>query len=84
MTPIRNNESFITVEIRDVYGKPTCYPVDTDAKRFATIAGTKTLTRDTLIQVLGLCYAIAVVHRGNVTHVLRAADLHAMCNLIAA
>ena len=45
MSTIRHNENFITVQIRDVYGKATCYPVDTDAKRFASIAGTKTLTQ---------------------------------------
>lgn len=85
MTPIQNNERFITVQIRDVYGKPQCYPIDTDAKRFASIAGTKTLTQTTLIQVLGLCYAIAVCDRyGNVTNVFRSHDLHPMCDLIAA
>lgn len=85
MNTIKNNEHFITVQIRDVYGKATCYPLDTDAKRFASIAGTKTLTQTTLIQVLGLCYTIAVADGyGNISRVFRAHDLHPMCNLIAA
>jgi hypothetical protein len=85
MSTIRHNENFITVQIRDVYGKATCYPVDTDAKRFASIAGTKTLTQTTLIQVLGLRYAIAVADGyGNISRVFRATDLHPMCDVIAA
>lgn len=76
-------ENFITVEIRDVYGKPTCYPVDSSARAFAAIAGTKTLTQATLIQVLALCFSVVLVSRGSVLRIFRANDLHALCDLAA-
>jgi hypothetical protein len=83
MVPVQNNESFITVTIKDVYGKPVAYPMDKGARTFASIAGTKTLTQTTLIQVLSLLFAIVVLDRyGNVSAVFRATDLHSMCKAV--
>jgi hypothetical protein len=82
--PIANNENFLTIEIRDVYGKPTAYALDTAAKHFAAIARTKTLTQETLIHALGLGFAIVQLYRGNVVAIYRAPELHPMCARIAA
>jgi hypothetical protein len=49
------------VEIKNNYGREAIYPVDDEAKIFATIAGTKTLTRETLALVKKLNIAIEVV-----------------------
>lgn len=38
----------ILIEVRDVYGVATCYPVNDQAKLLAQIAGTKTLTNHAL------------------------------------
>ena len=48
----------ITIEIKNIYGKETIYPVCEKAKAFARIAGTKTLTRDTLKEISELGYYI--------------------------
>ena len=53
----------ITVEIRDVYGKPTVYPMDDAARTFADIAGTTTLTDMTLKRIKLLGYHINVTQR---------------------
>ena len=50
----------ITVEIREVYGEQKVYPICDKAQLFANIAGTKTLTHHTLIQVEQLGYLIQV------------------------
>jgi len=38
----------ITIEIRSVYGNLKAYPMCTNSKLFAEIAGTKTLTQGTI------------------------------------
>ena len=45
----------IRVVVKNVYGTDKVYPFCTKARNFAEIAGTKTLTRDTLrlVQLLG-------------------------------
>lgn len=48
----------ITIQVKDVYGVPTVYPVCEAAKLFADIAGTKTLTHRTLTQIEALGYEI--------------------------
>jgi hypothetical protein len=53
----------ITVEVRDVYGKPIAYPMDTAARIFADIAGTLTLTDMTLKRIKALGYHINVTQR---------------------
>jgi len=53
-----NQTLIITIEVKYVYGKPVVYPRDTEAELFAAIAGTQTLTSDTLTRVLELGYTI--------------------------
>ena len=48
----------IQVEVKNVYGNTTIYPVCDKAKMFASIAGTKTLTREALEKVKKLGYEI--------------------------
>lgn len=48
----------ITIQVKDVYGVQTVYPMCDDAKRFAEIAGTKTLTHRTLCQIESLGFEI--------------------------
>lgn len=50
----------IYVKVTSVYGKETIYPVCDKAKCFAQIAGTVTLTRDTLKWISKLGYCIEV------------------------
>lgn len=50
----------ILVEIKSVYGKEMIYPVCQDSKTLADIAGSKTLTRQTLHQITKLGYKIGV------------------------
>lgn len=52
----------IKVTIKSVYGNDVVYPACMDAKRFADIAGSKTLTDRTLRLVRDLGYGIEVVH----------------------
>lgn len=53
----------ITIQARSVYGETKIYPVDAAAKEFAAIAGTKTLTRDTLASALRLGFTIIELDR---------------------
>jgi hypothetical protein len=53
----------ITVTMKDVYGEPKCYPACSNAEAFAAIAGTKTLTRLTLREILRLGYTIIELNR---------------------
>jgi hypothetical protein len=48
-------ENEIRVVVKNVYGTDKVYPYCMKARHFADIAGTKTLTRDTLrlVQLLG-------------------------------
>ena len=48
----------ITIQIKSVYGELKVYPVCDDAKLFAAIAGTKTLTHATLCLVERLGFTI--------------------------
>ena len=49
------------VQIRDVYGTSKVYPENQTARIFARIAGTKTLTKDTLAEMLALGVTIDIV-----------------------
>lgn len=53
----------ITIQVRNVFGNDTVYPVDQAAKEFASIAGTKTLTRDSLASILRLGFVIVELDR---------------------
>jgi len=55
----------ITVTVRRVYGNPVIYPACEQARQFARIAGTKTLTLDTLRQIRALGYTITERHESN-------------------
>jgi hypothetical protein len=48
----------IIVEVKDVYGKPLVYPVSEEAKLFAIIAESKTLTPRVLKIIDSLGYEI--------------------------
>ena len=75
----------IIIQIKSVYGEPKAYPVDTAARHFASIAGTKTLTKDTLANVLGLGFQIWIADGyGGIAAKYGPTSLHTVCNLIAA
>lgn len=50
----------IEVEMRDVYGVTKFYPVCAKACIFARIAGTVTLTKETIKQIKLLDYAVII------------------------
>jgi hypothetical protein len=50
----------IQVEVKNVYGTQVVYPICPAAVWFARIAGTKTLTLDTLNCIKALGYAVEV------------------------
>ena len=52
----------ITVVIKSVYGNEQIYPVCEQAKLFAALAGTKTLTNQSLRLIKQLGYKINVSH----------------------
>ncbi len=54
------NDKVLEVRIENVYGEKKVYPVNTAAKIFAKIAGTKTLTVRTLIYAKDLGYTTKV------------------------
>ena len=67
----------IQIEIRNVYGEEKAYPVCHAGQRFAAIAGTKTLTRNTMVNVLAIGFAIQVVDRyGNVSRTFEAGKIN--------
>lgn len=51
----------IQIEMKEVYGETKVYPVCPKAKLFAKIAGTKTLTRETLENIERLGYQLELV-----------------------
>jgi hypothetical protein len=55
----------ITVEIRDVYGKTKFYPYCEDAKVFARIAGTTTLSEQNIRRIMQLGYKVKSLQRSN-------------------
>ena len=54
----RGNIMKITIEIKSQYGQTVAHPICCKAKLFAKIAGTKTLTLETLKAVKALGYEI--------------------------
>ncbi len=52
--------SGVTVEARTVYGQEKLYPVNVNAKLLARIAGTKTLSRAVLADVIALGLVVVV------------------------
>jgi hypothetical protein len=58
----------IQIQIKNVYGEEKAYPVCKSAVLFAKIAGTKTLTRSALTDILYMGFSVQVVDRyGNVS-----------------
>ena len=57
---IVNEDNEIRVTVQNVYGTDKVYPYCLKASYFAEIAGTKTLTRDTLRLVQLLGYQVTV------------------------
>jgi hypothetical protein len=53
----------ITVQVKNVYGNELIYPVCEQARLFADIAGTKTLSRTVVSQIKRLGYTIQVEQR---------------------
>lgn len=51
----------IQVRIKSVYGRDNIYPVCSNAKVFASLAGTQTLTKVALTKIKDLGYTIEVV-----------------------
>jgi capsid protein len=52
----------ITILRKDQYGRPVYYPVCDKAKMFANIAGTKTITSETVRHIKVLGYKINIQH----------------------
>ncbi len=50
----------ITVSIKNIYGRDVVYPICDDAKSFAQLAGTKTLTMDAIGHIKNLGYTVSV------------------------
>ena len=48
----------VTVTVRRIYGMPVIYPSDANARSFAAIANTKTLTRQTVRHIKNLGFEI--------------------------
>ena len=61
----KNMIMIITVEIKTEYGQERIYPGCDEAKSFAKIAGTKTLTRETCKLIKQLGYTFDVYKRFN-------------------
>jgi hypothetical protein len=56
-------QSTITIRVKDVYGQPKMYPACAASHIFASIAGTNTLTADTIKRIKTLGYQVNVEQR---------------------
>jgi hypothetical protein len=62
----------IQIQLRSVYGEEKAYPANDAARCIANIAGTKTLTRATLLNVLAMGHDIEELDRyGQVCRVIK-------------
>lgn len=48
----------VLIEVKSVYGKENIYPANDKAKLFASIAGTKTLSRSDLKAIAALGFSV--------------------------
>lgn len=53
----------VKIEIKSVYGELKAYPANKTADHFCLIAGTKTLTRNTLLNILAMGCTLIEVDR---------------------
>ena len=53
-----NGPRTVTVTVRRVYGMPVIYPADANARAFAAIAGTKTITPAALRHIRNLGFDV--------------------------
>lgn len=53
-----NHARAVTVTVRRVYGMPVIYPADANARAFAAIAGTKTITPAALRHIRALGFDV--------------------------
>lgn len=64
--PVRTEEGKVTptvqIQVRSVYGNDLIYPIDENAKRFAKIAGKKTLSLSDVINIQLLGFKVEQVH----------------------
>jgi len=58
------NTKIVVITLKSIYGTIKAYPRNDSAILFATIAGTKTLTIDTLKQITLLGYSIECLNGG--------------------
>lgn len=65
------NTHTVTVTVRRVYGNSVIYPSCPTARHFAAIAGTKTLTLDTLHRIKALGYSINERHESQLEGMLK-------------
>ena len=56
-----NTDKQITVQIKSIYGNEMIYPICPQAKIFAELAGTKTLTRTAINLIKDLGFKVNVV-----------------------
>ena len=59
----------VTVSVRKIYGMPVIYPADANALSFAAIAGTKTLTRQTVRHIKNLGFEIVELFKSQLEEI---------------
>ena len=64
----------IQIEIRNVYGNPTAYPINETGKQLAAMANQKTLTRGRLHSLICIGFDIEVVALGKICHTFPAGE----------
>jgi hypothetical protein len=52
----------VQLKVKQNYGNQALYPHNEQAHRFAAIAGTKTLTLDTIRHIMWLGYTVEYIH----------------------
>jgi hypothetical protein len=55
-------DKLVQLKVKQNYGSQALYPHNNEAKLFAAIAGTKTLTMATVKHILALGYEVEYIH----------------------
>ena len=55
-------DSTVQLKVKNNYGNQALYPYNEPAHLFAKIAGTKTLTLDTIRHIMALGYEVEYIH----------------------